>query len=339
MRIVTLSEAATNLLLDLAHNCVSGVLQFDYLSNGAGHRQSTALLKATAPSAAAPQAPEKIAPLLGRTDDGAAGHDIVRRYLLEIATRRRLSSSEEYRLARSVRDGDASARQQLIEHHLGLVVVMARRYRNRGLPLLDLIEEGNIGLMAAIRKFDPEMGHRFSTYAKWWVRQSIELALMTQTRVVHVPVHVTRAMRRQSKKISPVPVAEPAKLDMQRNAANFLLHDVSDHGDATERESGREPEAVIDTLPAPEHEQPEWHLQLVGQRRRLQQALTSLNDNERLVVRWRFGLEDDTTRTLEKIAAELKLSSERVRQIQAEALQKLRRMLALRPGDGPDALL
>ncbi|MGH8240425.1 MAG: sigma-70 family RNA polymerase sigma factor, partial [Steroidobacteraceae bacterium] len=232
---------------------------------------------------------------------------------------------------------------------LGLVVVLARRYRNRGLPLLDLIEEGNIGLMAAIRKFDPEMGHRFSTYAKWWIRQSIELALMTQTRVVHVPVHFTRALKRRAKKTDAPEASEPRGGGAQqptaqagprvlRDAAKFLLHDASGRADAA-HESGRESEAVIETLPAPESEQPESHLQLLGQRRRLHEALALLSENERLVIQSRFGLGDDATRTLESIASQLKLSSERVRQIQAEAVLKLRRILLLKQSDGQDTLL
>src|SRR5581483_8794133 len=139
--------------LELAHLCISGALQFDYLSSGVGHRESTPVAKLQAR-------------IPGKTAGQARGRDIVRQYLADIAAPKRLSSSEEYCLAVSARNGDADARRRLIEHQLGLVVMLARRYRQRGLPLLDLIEEGNIGLMTAIEKFDPERGCRFSTYAK-----------------------------------------------------------------------------------------------------------------------------------------------------------------------------
>ena len=190
MRTATVSSLSerpvSERLLELAQECFSGALQFDYLSNGRGNRQSTPLraLRAAEPVRATPS---------------VRGHDIVRRYLGEIATRKRLTSGEEYRLASRARKGDEAARRALIEHQLGLVVVIARPYRNRGLPLLDLIEEGNMGLLRAMEKFDPERGCRFSTYAKWWIRQSIELALMTQAGTVRVPVHVRRALKRQSK--------------------------------------------------------------------------------------------------------------------------------------------
>jgi len=262
---------------------------------------------------------------------------IVRRYLTEIATRKRLSSSEEYCLASSASKGDADARRRLIEHQLGLVVMMARPYRNRGLPLLDLIEEGNIGLMTAIEKFDPERGCRFSTYAKWWIRQSIELALMTQTNVVRIPVHVTRAMKQRSRQharaaADSASCEESPRLTASRGApprgtADFLLHDVRNRQDSSHGESHDEPQALIDRVAAPEHEQPDWYLQVTGQRKYLNAAIQQLKDTEQLVLRSRFGLVDDIDCTLQTVAKELNLSTERVRQIQTEALTKLRRLL------------
>jgi RNA polymerase nonessential primary-like sigma factor len=314
----------SELLLELAQQCISGALRFDYLSNGIGHRQSAV---SWGSGVALP----------AKVGVGATSQGIVRRYLTEIATRKRLSSSEEYCLASSASKGDADARRRLIEHQLGLVVMMARPYRNRGLPLLDLIEEGNIGLMTAIEKFDPERGCRFSTYAKWWIRQSIELALMTQTNVVRIPVHVTRAMKQRSRQHARAaadsasceesPRLTASRVAPQRGTADFLLHDVRNRQDSNHGESHDEPQALIDRVAAPEHEQPDWYLQVTGQRKYLNAAMQQLKDTEQLVLRSRFGLVDDIDCTLQTVAKELNLSTERVRQIQTEALTKLRRLL------------
>ena len=195
------------------------------------------------------------------------------------------------------------ARRRLIEHQLGLVVLIALRYRRRRLPLLDLIEEGNLGLMTAVEKFDAELGHRFSTYAKWWIRQSIELALMTQDSVVHVPVHVTRALKRGAKgqPSDSLPIAAPV-IDED---ANKLLENVR----------------------GPEQQEPQWHLDQFDERQRLMRALQSLNDKEQQVIRGRYGLDDANELTLAKLATRLRVSTERVRQIQIEAIAKLEQIL------------
>jgi RNA polymerase nonessential primary-like sigma factor len=301
--------------LDLAHRYISGALRFDYLSNGRAHHRT----------AVPTRTPARVA----SKDTGLRnGRDIVRQYLAEVATRRRLSSSEEYRLVSAALRGSTSARQQLIEHHLGLVTMLARRYRNRGLPLLDLIAEGNIGLILAIRKFDPERGFRFSTYAKWWIRQSIELALMTQTRIVRVPVYVTRELRRSSQ-----------SRRAQAPGSKFLLHDVRNQTSIAAEDADSDSGALIAQVAAPEQEQPEWPVHIASSRRQLEKAMRCLKDSERRVLQARFGLQDDATRTLQSIARELQVSSERVRQIQAEALGKLRHILQLENGPGRENLL
>jgi RNA polymerase sigma factor (sigma-70 family) len=314
-------------LLELAQQCISLALQFDYLSNGSGHRQSAKLHPARI------KMPARVA-------SGARSRDIVRQYLAEVATRRPLSSSEEYCLACGVRNGDEQARRRLIEHQLGLVVLIARRYCNRGLPLLDLIEEGNIGLMIASEKFDPERGCRFSTYAKWWIRQSIELALMTQTGVIHIPVYVTRALKQRAKAqaarqsareppVSPAPSRHPRHAILDGHS-KFLLHDVRNQttlGGTVQDGESQSLGDVLDSIAAPEHEQPDWCLNAYRQRQHLEGALMQLKETERLVLRSRFGLANEADRTLAHIARQLKLSSERVRQIQAEALNKLRIIL------------
>jgi RNA polymerase nonessential primary-like sigma factor len=321
MRTVSVSSLSerpvSERLLELAHQCFSGALQFDYLSDGRGHQKSTPLRALRAAGAA-------------RTNPAAHSNDIAQRYLCEIATRRRLSSSEEYRLASRAHKGDARARRALIEHQLGLVVLIARPYRNRGLPLLDLIEEGNIGLMRAIEKFDPERGCRFSSYAKWWIREAIELALMTQSATIRVPTHIRRSLRRRSNGGTTPPPP---------GTATFLLHDIRDQPDGQRHFHQDESEPILNRVAAPEDEQPDWLLHVESRRKRLEAALDLLKNTEQVVVRYRFGLGDDTDHTLDAIARKLGLSCERVRQIQVEALGKLRHILQTAPGLGPDGLL
>jgi RNA polymerase nonessential primary-like sigma factor len=323
-------------LLELAQAYFSGALQFDYLTDGRGHRQSTPLhaLRAAVPA--------------GRVGSNARSHDIVRRYLSEIATRKRLSSSEEYGLASRACNGDSAARQLLIEHQLGLVVMIARPYRDRGLPLMDLIEEGNIGLLRAVEGFDPERGCRFSTYAKWWIRQSIELALMTQVGTVRVPVHVRRALKRQFKARAATggvesgaacaPVAGSGS-ETLRAAEKFLLHDMRDPFDADHSTWRSGPQPLLDNVAAPEHEQPDWHVHVEARRGHLEAAMKLLKDTERLVLSARFGLAGDAEHTLQCVARQLNLSCERVRQIQAEALDKLRDILQANGAPGYEGLL
>jgi RNA polymerase nonessential primary-like sigma factor len=346
-------------LLRFAHMSLSAALRHDYFSNGKGHQQSKAVLsdkpvkplhKPMRPSLVRADEPHADAATATtadladaadtRLDDGAlpphtdtdpagnglhaseAGPDLAARYLAEIAQRRRLTSSEEYHLASRAGDGDLPARHRLIEHHLGLVVMMARRYANRGLPLLDLIEEGNLGLITASSKFDPELGFRFSTYAKWWIRQGIELALMTQSRLVRLPIHLSRsvkqAARQQVQKRSGDTDAAAAAGDPMAGLGPDLLA-LLDHDD---REGG----ALIEELPADEDASPEAHLSHGQRRVQLSRMLSELSHKERRVIEGRYALRQAEPRTLDDIARELKLSCERVRQIEKEALHKLRRL-------------
>ncbi len=305
-------------LLELAHECLSLALQLDYLSNGSGHQQSTPLRAL------------RTAPALKAGIAGTRNRDIIKQYLCEVATRKRLTSSEEYVLATRAWRGDESARRRLIEHHLGLVVMIARPYRNRGLPLSDLIAEGNLGLLRASEKFDPERGFRFSTYAKWWIRQSIELALMNQAGTVRVPVHVMRALKKQQPKGSHKRVL--------RDVGQFLLHDVRQQSNSGDGAQLGEWQTLVDLVAAPEDEQPEFHLHLSARRKHLETAMLLLKESERRVLQSRFGLADDTDRTLQSVAQQLNLSSERVRQIQAEALIKLRGILQADHGTAEELL-
>lgn len=340
-------------VLQVAHLCLSGALQFDYLSNGAGYRYFSRPLKR--PVAAAnepisqPTQPRNRARRVQR-------YDLVQQYLADISTRPRLNSSEEYRLVCAMRNGDQRARQRLIEDQLGLVVVIARRYRNRGLPMLDLIAEGNLGLMTAISKFDPERGCRLSTYAKWWIRQSIELALMTQTGIVHVPIYVRRELQRRSRigggangssrtdngddggsSSGGVGNNASARIALE-NPARLLLYDVRHLPDLQRDSTGDRATQALDALIAPEDAQPEHSLHLRSRRACLEKALLALSKTEQLIIRARFGLDGGDTRTLDSLARQLGLSCERVRQIQGQALRKLQAVLGGERGAGRELL-
>lgn len=277
--------------------------------------------------------------IAARLNTPAHSRDVVRQYLCEVATHKRLSSGEEYDLAVSARDGDGSARRELIERHLGLVVMIARPYRNRGLPLADLIAEGNLGLLRAVEKFDPERGYRLSTYAKWWIRQSIDQALMRQADTVRVPAHVLRTLRQQSRaRALAEPSAYPPRA-LPRGATQFLLYDTRLQTHGSHSADQEEAYSLIDLLAAPEHEQPDWPLQLATRRRHLETTMLQLKDVERHVLQSRFGFVDDTDHTLQSVAAQLNLSCERVRQIQEQALGKLRLILQSDPDLGREDVL
>lgn len=310
-------------LLGWAHHCLSYALQYDYLSPGA------------------------MTPVGTATRTPLARHARHDRHLPGNPSQRRLSSGEEYRLIVSARRGDLLARQRLITSQLGLVMLIARPYRNRELPLQDLVAEGSIGLMTAIDKFDPERGCRFSTYAKWWIRQAIELALLTQGRIVRVPVRVGRALKRSKWRLREHPLDAPStghdspEHKAAHSTAAWLLYQASVTADDADASGSDSPApTVLDRIAAPEHDQPDWDLQQANLHWQLQAALMTLNANERVVIESRFGWEEQQVRTLQSIADELHISSERVRQIQAEALGKLRRLLERTSGTtGCDALL
>jgi len=253
-------------------------------------------------------------------------------YLREIRRAPLLTPQEEFDTATRARAGDFRARQAMIEHNLRLVVSIAKNYLGRGLPLTDLIEEGNLGLMHSISKFEPERGFRFSTYASWWVRQSIERAIMHQARLVRLPVHVVRELNQVLKARRGLEAAgasagllkfaeQPTSLDapMERhagdNGSESVLDGVADDG-ATDPMSltlSNEVELL------------------------LAHGLGELNEREREVVAGRYGLGDREPETLEVLADRLGLTRERIRQIQQEALLKLRRRMA-RQGIDRDSL-
>ena len=265
----------------------------------------------------------------------ALEHDPTRLYLDEIGISPLLSADEEKYFARRAQDGDESARHRMIESNLRLVVKIARRYIHRGLPLLDLIEEGNLGLIHAVKKFDPERGFRFSTYATWWIRQSIERAIMNQSRTVRLPIHIIkdintclRAARFLRQQGEPFPSAAEIANYLGRDAADverlLALHERVTLRAAANDEEGLEP---VDRLTATSDMEPPSCAQKDAVHDIVDYWIFELNDKQRTVLERRFGLHGYRRATLEQIGSEIGLTRERVRQIQLDALKNLRQMM------------
>lgn len=262
--------------------------------------------------------------------------DATQLYLNEIGFSPLLSAEEEVFFARKALKGCEASRKRMIESNLRLVVKISRRYVNRGLALLDLIEEGNLGLIRAVEKFDPERGFRFSTYATWWIRQTIERAIMNQTRTIRLPIHVVkelnvylRAARELSQKLDHEPSAE--------EIADLLdkpVEDVEKMLALNERVTSMDvavgpssDKTVVDTVPDQQVSDPVQLLQDSDLRASLDHWLDELCEKQREVVARRFGLRGHETSTLEEVGREIGLTRERVRQIQVEALRRLRDVL------------
>ncbi len=262
--------------------------------------------------------------------------DATRLYLKEIGFSALLTAEEEVYYARRAQRGEEAARKRMIESNLRLVVKIARRYMNRGLALLDLIEEGNLGLIRAVEKFDPERGFRFSTYATWWIRQTIERGIMNQTRTIRLPVHVLkeiniyqRAARHLSQKLDHEPTPE--------EVANLLdkpIEDVKEMLGLNERISSvdapldEDPDrSLLDAIADERTPDPERVLQREDLQTLIEIWLSELNDKQREVVERRFGLNGREIATLEEVGADIGVTRERVRQIQVESLKRLRVIL------------
>ncbi len=256
-------------------------------------------------------------------------------YLSEIGASELLDADGEADLARLVQKGDPAARLRMIECNLRLVVKIARRYLNRGLPLIDLIEEGNLGLIRAVEKFDPEKGFRFSTYATWWIRQAIERGLMNQAKTIRLPIHIAkelngylRAQRELSQKLDKDPTPEDIAALVGKPVAKVRsLLELSEYISCTEISVIDGDRPAWDSFEDSNSSDP-WELLQSGQiRARLEQWLDSLPEKSLDVVVRRFGLRGHDIATLEEVGAEIGVTRERVRQIQVEALKSMRAMM------------
>ncbi len=279
---------------------------------------------------------DAVAPGPNRFAEGAGNLDAARLYLNEIGGSKLLTAEEEARFTRLAHSGDNAARQRMIVSNLRLVVKVAHRYLNRGLPLLDLIEEGNLGLIHAVEKFDPERGFRFSTYAIWWIRQNIERAIMNQTRTVRLPIHVVkeinvylRAARGLTQRLNHEPTTEDIAglLDKPIEEVKRML-DLNEHIASVDTPYGRDADRqLLDMLQDEAVGDPADKIQDRDIRTHLDHWLERLNDKQREVVERRFGLHGYERSTLEQVAHELGVTRERVRQIQISALKQLRGIL------------
>lgn len=261
--------------------------------------------------------------------------DPTRLYLGSIGFSPLLSAEQEVYYSRLARQGDAKARKKMIESNLRLVVKIARRYYNRGLEFLDLIEEGNLGLLRAVEKFDPERGFRFSTYATWWIRQNIERAIMNQTRTVRLPVHVVRelnsylsAARKLLKTNDREPttkeIAKEVKRSVQDVNDTLRLNERTTSLDVivnTETSTGR---TVTETVADTNHTDPANTLADESMIQHLEESLYLLNEKQREVLCRRFGLAGFERQTLEEVGEAIGLTRERVRQVQIQGLRLLR---------------
>lgn len=273
-------------------------------------------------------------------------------YLREIRRAPLLTPEEEFLTATRARQGDFDARQSMIERNLRLVVSIAKNYLGRGLPMPDLIEEGNLGLMHAIAKFEPERGFRFSTYASWWVRQSIERAIMHQARLVRLPVHVVRELNQVVKARRALEAQSSLQADAARSvrtedialrlgrpvAEVAALLKMAEHPASLDAPLESDAaESLLDSVVDDQAVDPIGLMLSREVEQLLAHGLAELNDREREVLSGRYGLHDREPETLEMLAARLSLTRERIRQIQQEALLKLRRRMA-RQGVDRDSL-
>lgn len=265
--------------------------------------------------------------------EGIGTEDPVRMYLKEIGTVPLLTAEEELRLAKRKSEGDQVAKDRLIEANLRLVVSIAKRYTGRGMSFLDLVQEGNLGLIKGVEKFNYEKGYKLSTYATWWIRQSVTRALADQARTIRVPVHMVETINRMSKmqrKLTLELGYEPSSaelanaLDMPESKVLEIMQ-IAREPASLETPIGEEDDSNLGDFVADNNTvTPEANVESVMLREHIDILLQDLKERERQVIVLRFGLEDGHPRTLEEVGKEFSVTRERIRQIEAKALRKLR---------------
>lgn len=357
------ADPAVQLAASAPHACAMAIAQrylglalsFDYLSSGLGHQQSRRVVGDRMARRGITALPDCSLPLAKSRPEkrGCDFGDPQERYLWEVACQPRLTSSEEYRLAVRMRAGDRAAHDALLEANLGLVVMFARRYQRPGVPMLDLVAEGNMGLMTAARRFDPELGHRFATYAKWWVRQAIQLALPRLMGVVRLPASHHAARRSAAALRRAQAAAMP--LDAELDAADFederFMHDepfLSQGPKLDEAANDPRPcgffdfelsdAQALEALAIPTEDEPPAAAMALQRMAALWRALDSLSERERVIVSERYALVSDQACTLDELARRFDVSIERIRQIENAAVKKLAKALK-EAGASADTLL
>ena len=271
---------------------------------------------------------------LNQTLDEVSSHDLVRLYLRNIGRTKLLTADEERELAYKILDGDQQAHQQMIEANLRLVVSIAKIYTGQGLAFSDLIQAGNLGLMTAVTKFDPNKGFKFSTYATWWIKQQITRTIADQSRVIRIPVHMhetIRKLRRTQRYLTQELNREPTieelskELDIEVDKVEYILRIQSEPSSLDQPLREGEEDTVFgdimedDNVTKPEEETTNQLL-----KEHVHMILEGLHDREKKIIKMRFGLDGGKTHTLEEVGQELQVTRERIRQIEAKALAKLR---------------
>lgn len=263
--------------------------------------------------------------------------DSVRLYLREIGKIPLLDAEEEFQLAQRILQGDKRAKDKMAEANMRLVVSIAKRYSGRGLDFLDLIQEGNTGLLRAVEKFDPDKGFKFSTYATWWIRQAITRAIADQARTIRIPVHMVetinkllRTQRRLTQELNREPTIEELskELEMEPEKIEYVMkikQDISSLDAGVGRDGEEEDSVLGDFIEDEETISPEDSAANQLLKEQVQGVLGSLSDREQKIIRMRFGLDNGKNHTLEEVGQEFAVTRERIRQIEAKALAKLRK--------------
>ncbi|MDR2336514.1 MAG: RNA polymerase sigma factor RpoD [Candidatus Nomurabacteria bacterium] len=281
--------------------------------------------------------PEEELQLSIEADINEVSDDSVKLYLHEIGKIPLLSGEEEYKLAKKILKGDKKAKDKMVESNMRLVVSIAKRYSGRGLDFLDLIQEGNTGLLRAVDKFDPEKGFKFSTYATWWIRQAITRAIADQARTIRIPVHMVetinkllRTQRRMTQELNREPTIDELaeELDIEPSKVEHVMkikQDVVSLDAAIGKDSDDDDSVIGDFIEDEAQTSPEEAASVQLLKEQIQAVLSTLSEREQKIIRMRFGIGGGRSHTLEEVGAEFSVTRERIRQIEAKALAKLRK--------------